>query len=76
MSIFDYVFVIAFIILFIVVFYYFVTGLIIKEGIVNLRGEELDENKLKFLNLGPKFLPTENRKDHTWTLVKLQKFVH
>ena len=38
------------------------TQLIIKEGIVNLIGEELDENKIKLLNLGPKFVPTENRK--------------
>ena len=29
---------------------------------MNLTGEELDENKIKVLNLGPKFLPTENRK--------------
>ena len=35
---------------------------IVKEGIVNLTGEELDENKIKLLNLGPKFVPTENRK--------------
>ena len=34
----------------------------VKEGIVNLTGEELDENKIKVLNLGSKFLPTENRK--------------
>ena len=50
---------------------------IVKEGIVNLTGEELDENKIKLLNLGPKFVPTENRKrPYTWTLFKLQKFVH
>ena len=35
---------------------------IVKEGIVNLTGEELDENKIKLLNLGPKFVPTETRK--------------
>ena len=35
---------------------------IVKEGIVNFTGEELDENEIKLLNLGPKFVPTENRK--------------
>ena len=29
---------------------------------MNLTGEELDENKIKFLNLGPKFVPMENKK--------------
>ena len=29
---------------------------------MNLSGEELDENKVKHLNLGPKLVPTENRK--------------
>ena len=29
---------------------------------MNLSGEELDENKIKLLNLSPKFVPTENRK--------------
>ena len=29
---------------------------------MNLTGEELDENKIKLLNLGPKFVPTENKK--------------
>ena len=38
------------------------TWSIIKEGIVNFTGEELDENKIKLLNLGPKFVPTENKK--------------
>ena len=38
------------------------TRSIIKEGIVKLTGEELDENKTKLLNLGPKFVPTENKK--------------
>ena len=38
------------------------TWSIIKEGIVNLTGEELDENKIKLLNLGPKFVPMENKK--------------
>ena len=38
------------------------TASTIKEGIVNLNGEELDENKIKLLNLGSKFVPTENRK--------------
>ena len=37
------------------------TRSIVKEGIVNLTGEELDENKVKLLNLGPKFVPTEDR---------------
>ena len=38
------------------------TRSIIKEGIVNLAVEKLDENKIKLLNLGPKFVPTENKK--------------
>ena len=38
------------------------TRSIIKEVIANLTGEELDENKIKLLNLGPKFVPMENRK--------------
>ena len=38
------------------------TALIIKEGIVNLSGEELGENKVKLLNLGPKFASAANRK--------------
>ena len=38
------------------------TQSIIKEGIVNLTREELDENKIKLLNLGPKFVPSENGK--------------
>ena len=29
---------------------------------MNLDGEELDENKIKLLSLGPKFVPTKNRK--------------
>ena len=31
---------------------------IINEGVINLTGKELDENKTQFLNLGPKFVPT------------------
>ena len=38
------------------------TRSIIKEVIANLTGEELDENKIKLLNLGLKFVPMENRK--------------
>ena len=38
------------------------TGSIVKDGIVNLTGEELDENKIKLLKLDPKFVPTENSK--------------
>ena len=38
------------------------THSIVKEGIVSLTEEELDENKIKLSNLGPKFVPTENRK--------------
>ena len=38
------------------------TRSIIKEGIVNLTGEELDENKIKLLNLGPTFVPKEKKK--------------
>ena len=35
---------------------------IVKEVIVSLTGEELDENKIKLFNLYSKFVPTENRK--------------
>ena len=52
------------------------TRSIIKEGIVNVTGEELDENKIELLNLNHKFVPTETERHHTWTLFKLQKFVH
>ena len=38
------------------------TQSIVKEGIVSLTEEELDEKKIKLSNLGPKFVPTENRK--------------
>ena len=38
------------------------TRSIIKEGVVNVTGEELDENKIELLNLNHKFAPTENRK--------------
>ena len=49
------------------------TQLIIKEGIVNLIGEELDENKIKLLNLGPKFVPTENRKKPYMDIIQTTK---
>ena len=39
------------------------TGSVIKERIVNLTGEALDENKIKLLNLGPKFVPKEKQKE-------------
>ena len=38
------------------------TPWIYQRRILNLTGQELDENKIKLLNLGPKFVPTENRK--------------
>ena len=38
------------------------TRAIVKEDIVNLNREELDENKIKRFNLGPKFVTTENKK--------------
>ena len=38
------------------------TQSIVKEGIVSLTEEELDENKIKLSNLGPKFVTKENRK--------------
>ena len=38
------------------------TRSIVKDGIVNLTSEEIDQNKIKLLNLGPKFVPMENRK--------------
>ena len=36
---------------------------IVKEGIVNLTGEELDENKIKLLNLGSKFCTYGKQKE-------------
>ena len=49
------------------------TKKIIKEGVINLTGKELDGNKIQLLNLGQKFVPTNN--DHIWTLFRQQKFV-
>ena len=37
------------------------TKKILKEGVINLTGKELDENKIQLLNLGPKFVPTYNK---------------
>ena len=37
------------------------TKKIIKEGVINLTGKELDGNKMQLLNLGPKFVPTYNK---------------
>ena len=37
------------------------TKKIIKEGVINLTGKELDGNKIQLLNLGPKFVPTYNK---------------
>ena len=34
---------------------------IIREGVINLTGKELDENKMQLLNLGTKFVPTYNK---------------
>ena len=44
------------------------TRSIIKEGIVNLTGEELDENKIILLNLGPKFVPTANKRPYMYII--------
>ena len=52
------------------------TRSIIKEGIVNVTGEELDENKFNLLNLNHKFVPTENRKTPYMDIIQLQMFVH
>ena len=46
------------------------TRSIIKECIVNLTGEELDENKIKLFNFGHKFAPTENRKRPYMDIIK------
>ena len=35
---------------------------IMKEGVINLIGKELGKNKMQLLNLGPKFVPTNNIK--------------
>ena len=37
------------------------TKKIIKEGVINLTGKELNGNKIQLLNLGPKFVPTYNK---------------
>ena len=34
---------------------------IIKEGVINLTGKELNENKIHLINLGPKFVPTYSK---------------
>ena len=52
------------------------TRSIIKEGIVNVTGEELDENKIKVLNLNHTFVPMENRKTPYMDIIQLQKFVY
>ena len=52
------------------------TRSIIKEGIVNVTGEELDENKIELLNLNINLYLRKTERHHTWTLFKLQKFVH
>ena len=51
------------------------TRSIIKEGIVNVTGEELDVNKFKLLNLNHKFVPTENSKTPYMDIIQLQMFV-
>ena len=52
------------------------TRSIIKEGVVNVTEEELDENKIELLNLNHKFVPTENRKTPYMDIIQLQMFVH
>ena len=37
------------------------TKKIMKEGVINLTGKKLDENKIQLLNLGPTFVPTYNK---------------
>ena len=37
------------------------TKRITQEGIINITGKKLDKNKIRLLNLGPKFVPTYNR---------------
>ena len=46
---------------------------IIKEDIVNLTREELDVNTIKVLNLGPKFVPTQNRKRPYMDIIQTAK---
>ena len=49
------------------------TRSIIKEGIVNLTGKELGENKIKLLNLGPKFIHTQNRNRSYMAIIQNKK---
>ena len=46
------------------------TGSIIKEGIVNLSGEELHENKIKLLNLALNLYLRKSEKDHTLDIIQ------
>ena len=48
---------------------------LIKEGVTNLNWKELEENKIRVLNFDQKFVPTYNRRQHTWTLFRQQKLV-
>ena len=47
------------------------TKKIIKEGVINLTGNELDENKIRLLNLGPKFVPTYNRQPPYMDIIQI-----
>ena len=49
------------------------TKKIIKEGVINLTGKELDENKIRLLNLGPKFVPTDNRQPLFMDIIQTTK---
>ena len=42
----------------------------IKEGVTNLTGKELDENKIQLLNLGPKFVLTYNKQRPCMDIIK------
>ena len=46
------------------------TKKIIKEGVINLTGKELDGNKIQVLNLRPKFVPTYSKQQPCMDIIQ------
>ena len=46
---------------------------VIKEGDINLTGKELDENKIRVLNLVPKFVSTNMRQRPYMDMIQITK---
>ena len=46
------------------------TKKIVKEGVINLTGKELDGNKIQVLNLRPKFVPTYSKQQPCMDIVQ------